>query len=323
MISIILYFSVIITILLIHEKKSSMFGSILIATCLLFIELPDIKDYKEHYELAKNTDFNYILSLYNFEPGYVLLTVIASQFLSFEIFYILIITITIQANLKFFEKCDSEKSYIYATFFLSICLYFIAFTLRTTIASIFLAYSLLFLKKNKNYIAIILIVIGATFHVVIAPMIIFPILNNFSKIIIKHYIITSITTLITLVISSQYLSLDLFFGANEILDIKISAYDSANLSADSFYFVLWILAIIGSIISFKYYGEFDCMLIVISAAIIILMQPFGFIQGRFMWLTSFVFAYVFTKSIFSRLYFDQIINFLITIIVPLAIFLRF
>lgn len=321
--TVLLYLAIIVTSLLLRERKLYIFGAILIGTCLLFIELPDITEYRDHYELTKRTDFSHILSLSNFEPGYVVVVAFISQFLPFEVFYVAVVALAIHAYLRFFEKCANKNPYIYAVFFLSICLYFIAFTLRSTIASMLLAYSLLYLKVNKNFIAAVLIVIGATFHIVIAPLIVLPILNKFSNIITKHYIFVCAAVITISMIFARYLSLDFFVGSNEILDHKISAYDDANVNANSFYFGLWIVAILGSFISFKYLNEFDRVLIIASVCIILFLQPFGFIQGRFMWLTSFVFAYIFTKGIFSRFNFGRIGMLFFITAVPLAIFLRF
>jgi len=321
--TVLLYFAIIATSLLLRERKLYIFGAILIGTCLLFIELPDVTAYKEHYELTKHTNFSEILSLSNFEPGYVVVVALLSQILPFEIFYVAVVAFAIHIYFRFFEKCANNNISIYAIIFLSIFLYFIAFTLRTTIASIFLAYSILYLKNNKNFIAAVLIVFGATFHIAIAPLIILPILSRFSNIITKHFIFLNVAVIAVSVILAQNLSLDYIVGINDILDLKITAYETENVYRNGFFFDLWIVVILGSFISFKYLNEFDRFLITAFACIIFLSQPFGFIQGRLMWLTSFVFAYMFTKVFISRLNFGRIGRLFFLAAVPLAIFLRF
>jgi len=321
--SMLLYLAIIATSFLLRERKTYIIGVVAIATCLLYIELPDIAEYKEHYQLAGRTSFEYIISLYNFEPGYVGVVAILSQVLPFEVFYIIIVSLAIHSYLKFYEKNVNKQCYIYAVFFLSFCLYFVAFTLRTTIASMFFAYSLLNLKDNKNVFAAILIIIGATFHVAIAPMIILPILNKFSAFIARRYLLVYAIAIVASIIITRYLSMNLFVGVNEIVDLKILAYDDANVTSNSLYFVLWIIAIIGSFISFKHFEEFDRLIIITTVATIIALLPFGFIQGRFMWLTSFLFAYIFTKGTFGRFDFGKTGRLLFTVTLPLVIFLRF
>lgn len=321
--TVLLYFSIIATSLLLRERKLYLFGAILIGTCLQFIELPDIIEYKAHYQLTSNTDFRNILLLSNFEPGYVVLVTILSKFLPFEVFYVAVVTLAIHAYTRFFEKCADNYAYIYIVLFLSVCLYFIAFTLRSTIASIVLAYSLLYLKDKKNLISAALIVFAATFHIVVAPLIMLPILNNYSSIIKKHFIYFFSAAIIIPLVLARYLSLDFFVGNSEILDLKISAYDGANINVNGFYFGLWIFAIIGSFYSYKYLIEFERVLIIATVFIIVLFHPFGFIQGRFMWLTSFVFAYIFTRVVFSRINLGAIGRLIFLVVVPLAVFARF
>lgn len=321
--TVLLYLSIIATSLLLRERKLHIFGVISVASCLLFIELPDIPGYKDHYQLVERTSLEYIFSLNNFEPGYVVAVAFLSKFLPFEAFYVIAISLAIYAYIKFYKNNIGSKPYIFALFFLSMHLYFIAIPLRTTIASIFLAYSLLYLKNNKNALAAALIIIGSTFHIAITPMLVLPILNNFSGLITRYYLLVLSVAIAASIIISRYLSLDSFVDANDYFNLKISAYEDANVSSSSIYFKFWILAILGSYISSEVLSEFDRVLVTGMTVIIILLQPFEFIQGRFMWLTSFLFVYIFVKVILSRVDVGGVGRLIFVATLPLIIFLRF
>jgi hypothetical protein len=321
--SVLLYLAIIATSLLLREKRLYILGAILISICLLFIELPDVAEYKDHYQLIERTSFEYIFSLSNFEPGYVLVVALVSKFLPFEIFYVVVISLAIQSYLNFFKNSLSKRPYIFAVFFLSICLYFIAFSLRSTIASMFLAYSLSRLKDNRNALAAGLIVLGATFHIVIAPMIILPILNKFSAFITRRYIFVYSIAIAMSIFVSRNLSLENFIGVNEFVSLKIAAYEEANISSNSLFFGLWMIAFFSSFISFKLFNEFDRVLVIAAVITILLLHSFEFIQGRFMWLTSFLFAYIFVKGIFSRFDMGRVGRLFFVLTLPLFTFIRF
>lgn len=317
-----LFLSIIATIFLFRERKFHIVGIISISICLLFIDLPDIDEYRTHYDLTGRAGFDYVISLYNFEPGYVIFVAALSSFLPFEAFYVITISLAIHAYLKFFEESDGKRHYIYAAFFLSICLYFTAFTLRTTLASTFLAYAILCLKSNKNAAAGALILVGGMFHVVLTPLIILPVFNRFSSLIAKHYILLYIVVVALSVIVTPSLSLTPFLGANEVIDLKISSYEEANFSSNSYYFGLWLIAFIGALISYKNFSNFDRMLVISLLTSILFLYPFEFIQGRFMWLTSFLFAYIFSKGTFLRFNFGDAGRIFLVTALPLAVFFR-
>ena len=320
---VLLYLAIIATSLCLRERKPYIFGVISIAICLLFFDLSDIEEYRNHYELAGRAGFDHVVSLYNFEPGYVLLVVLIAHFLPFEAFYVIAISLAIHAYIKFFEQSVGKGHYVYAVFFLSSCLYFVSFTLRTTIASTFLAYAILCLKNKKNILAVILITVGATFHVVIAPMIILPILNKYSGLIAKHYLSFYAIVIAISIAIAKNLSLTPFVGVNEIVDLKISSYDDANINSNSIFFGLWAIAFAGSYVSFRKFDEFDRVLVIASVATILLLYPFEFVQGRFMWLTSFVFAYIFAKGTFMRIDFGSAGRLILVNTLPLVVFFRF
>jgi len=317
-----IFLSIIITIFLFRENKPYIFGVVLISVSLLFLDLPDIDEYRTHYDLTGTHGFDYVTSLYNFEPGYVFFVIIMSSIFTFEVFYIVTISLAIHAYLNFFRDSGEGRHYVYAAFFLPICLYFIAFTLRTTLASIFLVYAIMCLKRNRNVAATALIIVGAMFHIVIAPMIILPVVKRFSVIIAKYYIFIFILLGALSIIAAQGLSLTSLVGVNDIIDLKISSYDDANIKSNSFYFVLWIVALILSLVPLKSFSDFDRVLSVSLVIIILLLYPFQFIQGRFMWLTSFLFAYFFTKSTLMRFNFGETGRVVLVCLLPLAVFSR-
>jgi len=318
-----LYLTIVVISLSLRDGKSYIWSAALIGALLLLLDLPDIAEYKEHYYLTAQTSFMHIFPLYNFEPGYVAAVAIFSKIVPFEVFYIIIITLAIDAYFKFYRANTDNRAYILAACFLSLCLYFVAFTLRATIASIFLAYSLHFLRNKKNATATVLIIIGATFHAIIIPLIILPIANLFSAFISKRYLLLYTITVIAVVFVSKLLSLDMLLGVSDVIDLKASAYKDANISSDSVYFVLWIIAIAGFLISLRFFSEFDRVLALSLTAIILALHPYEFIQGRFMWLTSFLFIYILAKGVIIRFNFGKTGRLIFTISVPLITLMRF
>jgi hypothetical protein len=318
-----LYLAIVTTSLLPQKNRAHILGAAVIGACLLLLDLPDIAEYKEHYQLAGEIGFYNILSLYNFEPGYVAIVALLSKTIPFEVFYILTITFAINAYRDFYCENTSRKSSIFIVCFLSICLYFVAFTIRTTIASIFLAYSLSCLKKKDNLRAALMIILGATFHAIITPLIILPVINKFSILIKSRYLFAYTIAIVVALISEKIVSPDLFIGTNELIDLKLSAYEDANVGSKNIYFGLWIVAAVGSIVSMDRFNEFDRVLTISMVTVILLLRPYEFFQGRFMWLTSFIFIYILTKGILTRFDIGKTGGLLTIITLPLLTFLRF
>lgn len=318
-----LFLSIVFTLVLYYySSKLYLFGIFFIALSLSFLDLPDINEYRDHYEFSGQFGYEFVSRFTNFERGYVLTNTLLSPYISFKFFYIIIISLTIYAYLKFFEISDKDNSYIYATVFFSLCLYFVAFTLRTTISSIFLAFALICIR-NKRYIgSLILISIGSLFHILILILLILPFISIFSKLISKYIFILLPAVGMAAFIVGQNFDLAELAGFNRVLDLKVNAYTEANLSSNSVFLVMWLIAFCGTFISFKRLDDFDRALIITLLAALAFLVPFQFIQGRFMWLTSFLFAYILSKGTFNRLKLSETGAMVFMAVLPLAVFFR-
>jgi EpsG family len=317
-----LFLSIVATVFLFYKKKFYIFGIVSISICLLFFDFPDIAEYREHYEFAGQAGYDYVSTFYNFEPGYVLLVAISASLIPFEAFYVLIISSAIYAYLRFFEETGEKNRYIYATIFLSICLYFIAFTLRTTISSTFLAFAVTCMQKKRNTLAFILILVGSLFHVVILATIILPFVSLFSRFISRYFILILPFAGIFSLIIGQYFDLNAIVGYNNVLDLKISSYTDANISSNTVFLGMWLIALATAFASFKKLDEFERALIIAFFGIIVVLIPYEFIQGRFMWLTSFLFAYILSKGTFIRFNLTETGGIVFMTVLPLAVFFR-
>lgn len=318
-----LFLSIVSTVFLFYKNnKLYILGIFFIALCLSFFSFADIDEYREHYEFAGQAGYDYVSTFYNFEPGYVLLVAISASLIPFEAFYVLIISSAIYAYLRFFEGTGEENRYIYATIFLSICLYFVAFTLRTTIASTFLAFAVLYMQQKKNTIAFVLILIGSLFHIVVLITIILPFASLFRRFISKYFILILPIAGIFSVIISQYFDLNEIVGYNDVLDLKISSYTDANISSNNLFLGMWLVAFATAFASFKNLDEFERVLIIALLGIIVFLIPYEFVQGRFMWLTSFLFAYILSKGTFIRFNLTETGGIVFMTVLPLAVFFR-
>ena len=296
-----IYFAIIATALLANKGHENVLSTCVIAGCLLFLGLPDLEAYDEHYQLAASEGFLLALNSNNFEIGYVALVSICSQIIPFWMFYIGIIVFAIHAYLKFSNSNNSCAPYIFVCFLLSACIYFFSFTIRTTIASIFLAYSLLRISEGKNTAALILILAGIAFHMVIAPMLLLPILNKFKPFIARYYGLSIIIAVIVSAVLADAFLLSSLGEVGGFIETKINLYQDDALSKNGFFFTYWIILIASSVIFIKRISDFDRVLLVSVASVLILLYPYAFFQGRFMWLTSFIFAYLFTKIFLTGL----------------------
>ena len=117
--------------------------------------------------------------------------------------------------------------------------------------------------------------------------------------------------------------LDNFYGYNELFDLKLNTYKDVNIVSNSAYFGLWILVYMGALASFKLFDKFDRVLIFSTAFSLTLFYPYGFLQGRLMWLMSFIFAYFFIKVGFDRLILRQPFGVIFAAFLPLLAFLRY
>lgn len=321
--TLIIYIAIVITALLSNQGRKYLFGAFFIACCLLFLELPDLEAYVEHYQLAASEGFMSALLSNNFEFGYVALVSICSEIMPFWMFYIGVIICAISSYLKFSSINNSCAPYIFTCFLLSACLYFFSFTIRTTIASIFLSYSLIRLKEEKNTSALILLLAGMTFHMVIAPMLVVPVLNKFRPWISRHYRLCIFFAGIISFIFADIISISSLSSVGGFVENKIFFYQDQESLISGFFFMLWIFIIVSSLFLRKHVDSFDRVLLVSITSILILLYPYGFFQGRFMWLTSFIFAYFFTKIFFNHLRFGKLGQIFFTMSLSLIVFSRF
>jgi hypothetical protein len=323
MINFYLYISILIAAVFLRDLNYRFFGSILIGMCLINLDLPDILEYKSHYSLASQIGFEDLLLSSNFEPGYVLLVYIISNYIPFEFFYVVVIALAIDAYSKFYALKNDERYYIYIIIFLSTCLYFVAFTIRSTIASIFLAYALIYFRQRKLFTGSIMILAGSAFHVAILPMLMFPVINNISFVFEKKSFYIYAMAILASIFLPNFLLIDSFVGMNKVLDLKILAYEDANINSSSLFFGLWIFVAAGFVMSYRSYDDFDRSLFVTLFVIILFLRSYGFIQGRFMWLTSFLFVYFFAKSLIFKFDIGKYGRLLLIFMLPLMNFLRF
>ena len=96
-----IYFAIIATALLANKGHENVLSTFVIAGCLLFLGLPDLEAYDEHYQLAASEGFLLALNSNNFEIGYVALVSICSQIIPFWMFYIGIIVFAIFNSLVY------------------------------------------------------------------------------------------------------------------------------------------------------------------------------------------------------------------------------
>lgn len=276
-------------------------GCLSIGITLLFFNFPDIPDYIEHYEtLAKSNalDFDIVRRHWNFEYGYDLLVFVASHFISFDIFYVLIITFTLLSYQLFFSAYDNDISDISFIIFTAIFIYYISFTLRTTLASALLAYSLVLTKKNSQFIAATLLLLAALMHLVVTPFFIMFPLAKYKIKLFKSLALTNtlliMCALFTMLVVPFLLTNVSQFG---FISFKLSSYAEFTDYKWNLLILAWI--IIGILLAImKSTRTIDNLWIYfIFSCVFILLSFNSFFQGRATWAAAFVFAYLISAII--------------------------
>jgi len=299
---IVLYLSIILASILSVSSKKWLYllGSFLVGICLLPFEFRDISEYRDHYNLASTVGFESLLSTANFEIGYVLLVIIASKLIPFNIFYVSIIAFAIYTAINFYHKYADHKSQFYVVLFLSVFLYFIAFTLRTTIASAFLAIALCKMKERRIFFASIIILLAASFHLAVLPFLIFPIVNYFTYLSkTKRALFLSIFLLITL-FHKYLLNIFFIYFPYDFILFKLNAYEDSNVFQMSTYLLILVGIFILYIPRFKLINIFDKYLLIGMGIIVTTFIQYSFFLGRIFWASSFISAYFLSKTIFSN-----------------------
>jgi hypothetical protein len=317
-----IYLATLLSSFLSRDAKTLFIGLLSITSLLTLLELPDIPDYKAHYELAENGGKEVFDSIYNFEIGYNALVFFASIFLPFEIFYIITLASVILSYNIFFKNNAVKLSWLYLLIFLSIALYFVSFTIRTSIASLLIVISLLLLKDSRWLTSLIAIGIGALFHTATLPCLIFVAVSVLRKFINSFWILFFL--LISLVIFWNIT----FFYILELIALlpffesKILAYETQSGAQISIFALLWLVVFLYYFMNPKQLNHFEQNILLGLFFIFMVFIQNEFFLGRLMWLTSFIFVYFFT-NILLRFYLNKDVLFLIALLFPLLILIRF
>lgn len=312
-----LYLAIIWSVLATYKKWPIIFPSACISCVLLQFNMPDISSYRDYYELTNSLG----LSIYSynnyFEVGFVSLVLFFSKLFNFDFFYIIIITLVVYTSLKFFITLNSANSYIYVSFFLTLCLYFLAFTLRTSIASILLLIALLYIYKDENLIASFCIILGSLFHIVILFSLVFIFvrkIQSLSPIYLYFFAFTGFISI--LLFDYQFLSYFEFFN------FKIKAYSDIQGFELTNFFILWFGIIFFSLFKIKNYSKFDKSIVFGMLIIIIIFMNNSFFLGRIFWISSAVFIYCLVNLFIKYFIPPKNISFFIIFIFPMLVFFR-
>ncbi len=312
--NLVLYLAIIWCVFSVITKFPIILPIIIISIVLYEYNLPDIKVYKEFFELASIINFEILkIDAYKYEIGYIYLNILFSQFVSFHIFYIIVISTVLYCSIKFFISLKGEYSYVYVSFFLSFCLYFLSFTLRTSIASIFLILALINLFNKKENIALIYILVGSLFHIVILYAIIYVILIKRKKIVFFLLLLFFLFFIIYNHDSFKILG---------FINDKILIYKEDENFKLSLFLLIWIILIFYSIYKFEYLHNFNKILIIGMFITILFLINNSFIMGRIFWISSIIFTYCLVNLLLNNLIFQKNMKFISLLLIPLVIFTR-
>jgi len=203
-------------------------GCSLIGVTLLFFNFPDISEYNLHFEALTDLsyeDFKVVREDWNFEYIYDLLVFVASKFITFNYFYISIITTVLLSYYLFFKSFSNDLAVASFICVVSIFIYYIAFTLRTSIVSAFLAYIFIILNK-RIYLTFYLLLIATFIHTIIAPFFSIILLIKIKLFTHKYFkesilIILSISFFSNAIVNT-YIN---YFSLNEFIYFKLNIYE--------------------------------------------------------------------------------------------------
>lgn len=270
-------------------------GCISLAATLSFFNFPDIIEYEMHYQKlsqATTNTFLIVKSEWNFEIGYDLLVFISSKFLSFGFFYILIIALSLLSYYRFYNAYIKDAADLCFVLFVSLFIYYISFTLRTTIASALLANMLVAIKKNKTNLSIVLIAAACFVHSVAIPFISLLSVSTFDG---KN--LPKITLALLAVIFSYLMAeiavpvLSTLFLNKEFVDFKIESYSDLAKFNWNLLVIAWILIGI-SLLSLKKIREEDFWIYTSVSSVFALLSFNVFFQGRATWTITFIYSYL-------------------------------
>jgi hypothetical protein len=230
--SVIILFLIILTSpLWLIKPATKIIGCTFIGITLLYFDLPDINEYRNHYDNLTGVsvnDFDYVQGLWNFEYGYDLIIFISTHLFSFDVFYVITITLTLLSYDLFFKSYSRRFSDLSFIVFTSFFLYYISFTLRSTIASALLAWALVFIKNQRQYVAIATIATASFMHLVALPFSVL-LLMNFKNLVRNKLFLTTFFVLVCTVQSINFINLlTESFYQYEFIKFKFDSYEELN-----------------------------------------------------------------------------------------------
>ena len=324
-----LFLIILVSPLWLIKPASRILGCVSIGTVLLFFNFRDIIHYRNHYYLRSKvgiSDYDFLQQIgSNFEYGYDVLVFISSHLFPFEVFYVIIIASTLLCYHYFFQSYSKRNANLSFIIFTAFFLYYISFTLRSTIASALLACALVFLKNKRQYLSIFTIAIASFMHVVVLPFLPILLLTKFKKFLQKYMLLTILFFLACAALALNFIKLlSTYFFQNEFIIFKLKSY--AEVSELQFSFLLLVWATIGTImfIPNKLKNLENLWIFFLISCMLIAWSFNSFFLGRATWVVSFVYAYLIAEILSSYLIWrnTRFISYLI-ISIGVFSFLRF
>ena len=324
-----LFLIILVSPLWLIKPASRILGCVSIGTVLLFFNFRDIIHYRNHYYLRSKvgiSDYDFLQQIgSNFEYGYDVLVFISSHLFPFEVFYVIIIASTLLCYHYFFQSYSKRNANLSFIIFTAFFLYYISFTLRSTIASALLACALVFLKNKRQYLSIFTIAIASFMHVVVLPFLPILLLTKFKKFLQKYMLVTILFFLACAPLALNFINLlQTYFFQNEFIIFKLKSY--TEIAEIQFSFLLLVWAAIGGIMFIANKPKYleSLWIFFLISCMLIAWSFNSFFLGRATWVVSFVYAYLIAEILSSYLIWrnTRFISYLI-ISIGVFSFLRF
>jgi len=309
-----------------NNPASRVIGCVSIGYVLTLFNFQDIDQYTLHYNAFAESEiyeFKNILEVWNFEIGYSALVFLFSRLVSFEIYYVTVISLSLLCYYYFFRIYSPKILKLSFIIFLSFFLYYIAFSLRATIASALIAGALILIRHNKINASSMVIFLAWSIHLLSLPAFIILIACQYrsffegkifavciSMIILMQLFV--INTVLYLLPEQKYLLLKLD-AYNDLQDIKFSVM-----------LLIWVaigLALFAKI----FFRDKDISWLYFLISIQFAAWSFNsFFLGRAMWFYSYIFAFIISFITYDLLYKYKMLR-IIYFALPLGVFsfLRF
>ena len=324
-----LFLIILVSPLWLIKPASRILGCVSIGTTLLFFNFTDIAGYRNHYYLQSKVsiaDYDFSQQVgSNFEYGYDALVFISSHLFPFEVFYVAIIASTLLCYHYFFQSYSKRNANFSFIIFTAFFLYYISFTLRSTIASALLACALVFLKNKRQYLSIFTIAISSFMHVVTLPLLPILLLTKFKKFLQKYMLVTILFFLACAPLALNFINLlQTYFFQNEFIIFKLKSY--TEIAEIQFSFLLLVWAAIGGIMFIANKPKYleSLWIFFLISCMLIAWSFNSFFLGRAAWAVSFVFAYLIAE-ILSNYLIRRNTRFISYLIISIGVFsfLRF